>query len=154
MLWISHWNHTIMCTWCKVDDSCFDSAVVRGETTGSILMVVWLHWDITLLVTQSDSMTSLLYFIQVSAAKLLLQIPFTSVFDYIYLLRSISQELCSLGSRAVIYCAAAVADYYIHHSEMVHYNIKSIIITRVSNLQYPCRNTVYKVTWHAREKTP
>ena len=49
----------------------------------------------------------------------LLMVPFTTMFDYLFHLRELSILLEPLGSRAMVYLAAAVSDFYIHPSNMV-----------------------------------
>lgn len=49
----------------------------------------------------------------------LLQITFTTVAEYLWLLRAVCQALASFERRAIIYLAAAVSDFYIPPHEMV-----------------------------------
>lgn len=49
----------------------------------------------------------------------LLCISFTSLTEYLWLLRAACECLASFGSRAVLYLAAAVSDFYIPSNEMV-----------------------------------
>ena len=46
-------------------------------------------------------------------------VSFTTVFDYLFYLRELSVLMEPLGSRAMVYLAAAVSDFYIHPSNMV-----------------------------------
>jgi phosphopantothenate-cysteine ligase len=49
----------------------------------------------------------------------LLQLTFTTVSEYLWLLRSACQALVPLENRAILYLAAAVSDFYIPSNEMV-----------------------------------
>ena len=50
---------------------------------------------------------------------------FVSVADYLTLLRACSQQLSSVGARALLYLAAAVSDFYIPAREMPEHKIQS-----------------------------
>lgn len=50
----------------------------------------------------------------------LLQLSFTTLSEYLWLLRSACQALAPLGNRAILYLAAAVSDFYIPSNEMVN----------------------------------
>jgi len=52
-------------------------------------------------------------------AELLLQIGFTTLADYLWLLRAACQVLKPFHSSALLYLAAAVADFYVPSSKMV-----------------------------------
>ena len=56
---------------------------------------------------------------KVKRDSLLHMVSFTTVFDYLFYLREMSILLEPLGSRAMVYLAAAVSDFYIHPSNMV-----------------------------------
>jgi len=49
----------------------------------------------------------------------LLMVEFTSLGDYLHLLRAASQILSPLGNRVILYLAAAVSDFYIPADKMV-----------------------------------
>ncbi|XP_064618334.1 phosphopantothenate--cysteine ligase-like [Liolophura sinensis] len=55
----------------------------------------------------------------------LLCVEFTSLADYLYLLRASCQALHSIGPKAVLYLAAAVSDFYIPKNEMPEHKIQS-----------------------------
>ena len=57
--------------------------------------------------------------------KRLLMVSFTSLSDYMWYLRSICQRLGGMGSRVMLYLAAAVSDFYIPSSEMPEHKIQS-----------------------------
>jgi phosphopantothenate-cysteine ligase len=62
---------------------------------------------------------------QVQKEHQLLMIPFVTVHDYLYLLRDISKLMNDkLGSKAILYLAAAVSDFYVPQEEMVRMDIK------------------------------
>lgn len=55
--------------------------------------------------------------------KKLLQLTFTTLSEYLWLLRSACQALAPLENKAILYLAAAVSDFYIPSNEMViHYS--------------------------------
>jgi len=60
-----------------------------------------------------------------SEQKLLLKIPFTSIHEYLFLLRGTAQLLGPFGKSALVYSAAAVSDYYIPSNEMWEHKIQS-----------------------------
>jgi phosphopantothenate-cysteine ligase len=55
---------------------------------------------------------------------LLLEIPFITVFEYLAYFREIAVALRPLGRRALVFCAAAVSDFYIPFSDMVEHKIQ------------------------------
>ncbi|XP_012232057.1 phosphopantothenate--cysteine ligase [Linepithema humile] len=57
--------------------------------------------------------------------KKLLQLTFTTVSEYLWLLRSACQALAPLENRAILYLAAAVSDFYIPSNEMAVHKISS-----------------------------
>ena len=70
--------------------------------------------------TQESKLTDVLMKYQkVKQENTLHVVPFTTVFDYLFYLRELSVLLEPLGSRAMVYLAAAVSDFYIHPSNMV-----------------------------------
>lgn len=58
-------------------------------------------------------------------AALLLPIGFTTIFDYLFLLREACESLSAVGRRALIFLAAAVSDFYIKEEEMATEKIQS-----------------------------
>lgn len=60
----------------------------------------------------------------------LLRVPFTTLFDYLWFLRGISTELAALGSKCLLYLAAAVSDFYIPSEQMV----KKQLLSRFWNM--------------------
>lgn len=61
----------------------------------------------------------------VKAAGLLLPVEFSTLSDYLHLLKAAAQALSSIGSKAMFYLAAAVSDFYIPASEMPEHKIQS-----------------------------
>ena len=49
----------------------------------------------------------------------LLCLPFITIFQYLFYLKEISILLGVMGSRAMVYLAAAVADFYVSYASMV-----------------------------------
>ncbi|XP_051161183.1 phosphopantothenate--cysteine ligase [Leptopilina boulardi] len=62
---------------------------------------------------------------EVLKQKKLLQINFTTLVDYLWLLRSACQALAPLKEKAILYLAAAASDFYIPPSEMAVHKIPS-----------------------------
>ncbi len=57
----------------------------------------------------------------------LLSVPYTTLFQYLHLLKRVSSLLNELGPRALIYLAAAVSDYYISPAAMVHHTVEHMV---------------------------
>ncbi|KAL1957366.1 hypothetical protein VTO42DRAFT_6046 [Malbranchea cinnamomea] len=57
--------------------------------------------------------------------NLLLLLPFVTVTDYLYELRTLAQLMQPLRSRALFYLAAAVSDFFIPRDRMVEHKIQS-----------------------------
>lgn len=57
--------------------------------------------------------------------NLLLLLPFTTVTEYLYELRSLAQIMKPLGPKALFYLAAAVSDFFIPRDRMVEHKIQS-----------------------------
>ena len=53
----------------------------------------------------------------------LLHVEFTSLSDYLHLLRACSLTLANLGNSALLYLAAAVSDFYIPKDKMVRISL-------------------------------
>ncbi|KAL1500347.1 hypothetical protein AB1Y20_013011 [Prymnesium parvum] len=58
-------------------------------------------------------------------ASRLLSVPFTTVSEYLFLLRETARALDAAGPAAIIYLAAAVSDYYVPEDQMVEHKIQS-----------------------------
>jgi phosphopantothenate-cysteine ligase len=57
--------------------------------------------------------------------KMLLEIEYVTVFEYLLLLEISCKALSVLKSRAIVYTAAAVSDFYIPHDKMAEHKIQS-----------------------------
>lgn len=57
--------------------------------------------------------------------NLLLLLPFTTVSEYMFELRSLAKLMCPLGPNALFYLAAAVSDFFIPRSRMAEHKIQS-----------------------------
>lgn len=57
--------------------------------------------------------------------RLLLLLPFTTITEYLFELRSLASLLQPVGSRAVFYLAAAVSDFFIPRDRMEEHKIQS-----------------------------
>jgi len=55
----------------------------------------------------------------------MLEVSFTTLSDYLWLLRAAAQEMNALGPRALLYLAAAVSDFYIPSHQMPNHKIQS-----------------------------
>ncbi|KAG0646948.1 Phosphopantothenoylcysteine synthetase [Hyphodiscus hymeniophilus] len=65
---------------------------------------------------------------QYNSAKqknLLLTLPFTTINDYLFVLRSIAQLMRPLGPSGLLYLAAAVSDFFVPPERMVEHKIQS-----------------------------
>jgi phosphopantothenate---cysteine ligase (ATP) len=49
----------------------------------------------------------------------MLKIPFTTLTDYLWLLRASTASMATLGNRAMVYLAAAVSDFYLPLDQLV-----------------------------------
>lgn len=68
--------------------------------------------------------------------KKLLQLTFTTLSEYLWLLRSACQALAPLENKAILYLAAAVSDFYIPSNEMVNMLFKSISFLEYNVFRY------------------
>ena len=66
----------------------------------------------------------------------LLEIPFTTLTDYLWLLQTTCHELQTFGRKAMLYLAAAVSDFYIPNQDMVEHKIQSSGTIHKLRLQY------------------
>ncbi|KAH6720353.1 DNA/pantothenate metabolism flavoprotein [Leptodontidium sp. 2 PMI_412] len=57
--------------------------------------------------------------------NLLLTLPFTTINDYLFVLRSIAQLMRPLGPNGLLYLAAAVSDFFVPPERMVEHKIQS-----------------------------
>ncbi|XP_074500275.1 phosphopantothenate--cysteine ligase [Sebastes fasciatus] len=62
---------------------------------------------------------------EVKEGKLLLPIEFSTLSEYLHLLKAAAQALSTIGSKGMFYLAAAVSDFYIPASEMPEHKIQS-----------------------------
>lgn len=65
---------------------------------------------------------------QYNSAKqrnLLLSLPFTTITDYLFILRSIAQLMRPLGPNGLLYLAAAVSDFFVPPERMAEHKIQS-----------------------------
>ncbi|EEH59849.1 uncharacterized protein MICPUCDRAFT_5184, partial [Micromonas pusilla CCMP1545] len=67
--------------------------------------------------------------------RTLLMVPFTSVFEYLTLLRTLCVELRACGARAMTYLAAAVSDFYVPWDRLSTHKIQSRGITLTLRLE-------------------
>lgn len=59
------------------------------------------------------------------AKNLLLTLPFTTINDYLWVLRAVSQLMRPLGPHGLLYLAAAVSDFFVPPERMVEHKIQS-----------------------------
>jgi phosphopantothenate-cysteine ligase len=57
--------------------------------------------------------------------NLLLTLPFTTITDYLFMLRAIAQLMRPLGPNGLLYLAAAVSDFFVPPERMVEHKIQS-----------------------------
>ncbi|XP_056294288.1 phosphopantothenate--cysteine ligase isoform X2 [Pseudoliparis swirei] len=62
---------------------------------------------------------------EMKEGELLLPIEFSTLSEYLHLLKAAAQALSTIGSKAMFYLAAAVSDFYIPASEMPEHKIQS-----------------------------
>lgn len=62
------------------------------------------------------------------AAGAILYVSFTTVSEYLWLLRAACECLANLGARACLYLAAAVSDFYIPKDRVVSKHLSIVII--------------------------
>ncbi|CAN9512069.1 unnamed protein product [Ophioblennius macclurei] len=62
---------------------------------------------------------------EVKDGKLLLPVEFSTLSEYLHLLKAAAQALSTIGVKAMFYLAAAVSDFYIPASEMPEHKIQS-----------------------------
>lgn len=69
---------------------------------------------------------------QAQESNRLLYINFTSVSDYLWLLRSSCEALAKFEKRAVLFLAAAVSDFFVPQDEMPKHKIQSSFAPKIS----------------------
>lgn len=74
---------------------------------------------------QEEMMSVLRKYNAAKSKNLLLSLPFTTITDYLFVLRSISQLMRPLGPRGLLYLAAAVSDFFVPPDRMVEHKIQS-----------------------------
>ncbi|XP_075967299.1 phosphopantothenate--cysteine ligase [Anarhichas minor] len=62
---------------------------------------------------------------EVTEGELLLPVEFSTLSEYLHLLKAAAKALSTIGSEAMFYLAAAVSDFYIPASEMPEHKIQS-----------------------------
>ncbi|XP_061543069.1 LOW QUALITY PROTEIN: phosphopantothenate--cysteine ligase [Phycodurus eques] len=62
---------------------------------------------------------------EITDAKLLLPVEFSTLSEYLHLLKASAQALSTIGSKAMFYLAAAVSDFYIPACDMPEHKIQS-----------------------------
>jgi len=65
--------------------------------------------------------------------NLLLQLPFTTISDYLWLLRTLARQLRPLGPLALVYLAAAPSDFFIPPERMETHKIQSTRLQQFGN---------------------
>jgi phosphopantothenate-cysteine ligase len=74
---------------------------------------------------RSKMITVLRQYNDAKRKNLLLTLPFTTITDYLFVLRSISQLMAPLGPSGLLYLAAAVSDFFVPPERMVEHKIQS-----------------------------
>ena len=75
----------------------------------------------------SDLMTTVQTYQKVTKEGRLLQIDFTTLVDYLHLLRACAIILARIERKALLYLAAAVSDFYIPRDKMVIFLLYLIV---------------------------
>lgn len=120
----------------QVSDSS-ENPVVTGKLQGICVRNNQFTWTITFSVLPEHTQqvaTVLRKYKEAFNQGKLLQLTFTTLSEYLWLLRSACQALAPLENRAVLYLAAAVSDFYIPPNEMVDTSSKFISITVRKNV--------------------
>ena len=74
--------------------------------------------------------------------NLLLTLPFTTINDYLFVLRSIAQLMRPLGPNGLLYLAAAVSDFFVPPERMVEHKIQSTNATDTPQNQNTAKQNV------------
>ncbi|KAJ3560442.1 hypothetical protein NP233_g10838 [Leucocoprinus birnbaumii] len=74
---------------------------------------------------RADLLEVLRIYKEVHVAETMLTLTFVTVNDYLWLLRAVSQELSTLGRKALYYLAAAVSDFFLPRQKMSVHKIQS-----------------------------
>jgi phosphopantothenate---cysteine ligase (ATP) len=67
----------------------------------------------------------------------LIEVPFTTLQDYMHLLRFLCESLSQYGSRALFLSSAAVSDFYIPWNEMAEHKLQSRDFTSEKTTSFP-----------------
>lgn len=81
------------------------------------------------------------------AAGAILYVSFTTVSEYLWLLRAACECLANLGAKACLYLAAAVSDFYIPKDRVVSKYLSTVI--NKDALQYYCNGYRHLLLPHA-----
>ncbi|XP_029288387.1 phosphopantothenate--cysteine ligase [Cottoperca gobio] len=93
-----------------------DALKFRGGDSGEVLVNQQVLPNISKALKRYQEMKE---------GQLLLPIEFSSLSEYLHLLKAAAQSLSTIGSKAMFYLAAAVSDFYIPASEMPEHKIQS-----------------------------
>jgi len=112
-----HYSHS---TNCFLDFMAEDAAAgeVGGEDGGRGRVVVREEF-------QGDMLDVLRKYARAKREGTLLLLPFTSITEYLWLLRGIAELMKPLGRGALFYLAAAVSDFFVPRERMVEHKIQS-----------------------------
>jgi len=85
----------------------------------------------------------------IKSSNLLLQVPYTTLFDYVFYIREICCKMNVLGKRAIYYSSAAVSDFYLPNDKIVEHKIQSSEGAPVIELQcVPKMIPIIKKVWN------
>ncbi len=102
-----HYSHTT---------NCFLDYMIEDSKTGNVIID---------LKYQNQMKEILKKYQNVKEKNLLINIPFTTVNQYLFTLKIISESLNKIGTNALLYLAAAVSDFFLPHSKMPKHKIQS-----------------------------
>jgi phosphopantothenate-cysteine ligase len=74
---------------------------------------------------RAEMLTVLRRYGAAKAQNRLLTIPFTTINDYLFVLRAVAQLMRPLGPKGLLYLAAAVSDFFVPPERMVEHKIQS-----------------------------
>jgi phosphopantothenate---cysteine ligase (ATP) len=101
-----HYSHSTNCFLDFMEANSGGEVVVRPEYQQKMMQVLWQY--------QSAKQN-----------RMLLLLPFTTVTEYLFELRSLATLMQPLGRRALFYLAAAVSDFFIPRERMQEHKIQS-----------------------------
>jgi phosphopantothenate-cysteine ligase len=93
-------------------------------------------WIICIVAAKYEAQTRniLQSYCNVMSQKQLIQFEFTTITEYLFLLRMCVQEMHLLGPKAMYYLAAAVSDFFIPKSQLVLHHFPERFPARITQI--------------------